>query len=125
MLSIPSLIIGWYLAPIMVGSGATFWKDSIFISSKNLANYQLLMSDFKDSSHVVTHAVYLPSFWLSLSSFLVTFYVYLCKPNFVNYVTNRLSMLYGICVSKFGFDTFYKKFVINSFKKYHPLFISL
>ena len=103
LLAIPSVVIGWMtIQPMLVGE---FFKGSIVVS----ANHDVLgelSKGFHGSFGMTLHGLTQLPFWLALAGVVMSWFLYLRRPDIPEMLKNRLSTLYIVLDNKYYFDRF-------------------
>jgi NADH-quinone oxidoreductase subunit L len=111
LLAIPSAAIGWMtIEPILFGN---WFKGAIYVAPEH--NVLAHMAEhYHGQWAMVLHGFRAEPFWLALSGFLLTafvFWYWMSKdPRIEEKIRGKLAWVYGILDRKYGFDDFYQAF---------------
>jgi NADH-quinone oxidoreductase subunit L len=103
LLSIPSLGIGAYLAPIMLAPGK-HWFSSI--QPQALQRLQEVSLEFQNHPHLWQSAITHVPFWMSLLGLFTAWYAYVYRPDLPQTLSKKCARLYHILKLHYGFDLF-------------------
>lgn len=108
LLAIPSVLIGLVTVQSLVFSNKAtgFFRDAIFVLANNdvIANH--LSHEYHGWFMMGLHSVLHAPFWLAMGGVAAAYVFYVLKPDWSEYVYNRLSYLNKILENKYGFDKF-------------------
>ncbi|MHC5225218.1 NADH-quinone oxidoreductase subunit L [Ignatzschineria sp. LJL83] len=113
LLAIPSVILGWYMAPIMIEN--TFLAESVYIN--NLVNpaTEIMKNGFEGSWAMTKEAITAPAFYLTLAGIAVAWFSFLYRPSVARKGREILEKtgLYNVFENKYYFDEINQKFIAN------------
>jgi NADH-quinone oxidoreductase subunit L len=111
ILCIFSLFSGWmFFDSILDG----FFKSSIFI--KDTQFLEELNKDLVSSSHIFIHGLTSPTFFISLSGILFSWYLYCKNIALVNNIKIKLNFIYNILDNKYWFDSINQNIIAKTIK---------
>jgi NADH-quinone oxidoreductase subunit L len=105
VLAIPSAIIGWFfVVPVLFGG---YFGSSIFVESGHdvLAT---MAETFPGTSKFFLDGFFHWPFYLAVSGFLITWYMYIKRPDLPDKITAHTRVVYDNLVRKYGFDELYQ-----------------
>ena len=105
VLAIPSAIIGWFfVVPVLFGG---YFGSSIFVEPGHdvLAT---MAETFPGTSKFFLEGFFHWPFYLAVGGFLITWYMYIKRPDFPDKLTAHTRVVYDILVRKYGFDELYQ-----------------
>ncbi len=113
LLAIPSVILGWYMAPMMFEN--TFLADSVYIN--NLVNpaTEIMKKGFEGSWAMTKEALTAPAFYLTLAGIATAWYSFLIHPKVAVKGREFLEKIgiYKVFDNKYYFDDFNQKVIAN------------
>jgi len=105
VLAIPSAIIGWFfVVPVLFGG---YFGSSIFVEPGHdvLAT---MAETFPGTSKFFLEGFFHWPFYLAVIGFLISWYMYIKRPDLPDKVTAHTRVVYDILVRKYGFDELYQ-----------------
>ena len=105
VLAIPSAIIGWFfVVPVLFGG---YFGSSIFVEPGHdvLAT---MAETFPGTSKFFLEGFFHWPFYLAVIGFLISWYMYIKRPDLPDKVTAHTRVAYDILVRKYGFDELYQ-----------------
>jgi len=111
LLAIPSVVAGWiFIEPMLYGG----WFDGAIAKSETM---EKLHEEFHGPLGMVTHAFTGVPLWLALAGLVITFYLYILRPDLPGVIRTRLAPLVNILERKYGFDDFNDWFFAGGARK--------
>ncbi|MDM1545304.1 NADH-quinone oxidoreductase subunit L [Ignatzschineria indica] len=113
LLAIPSVILGWYMAPMMFEN--TFLADSVYINNAVNPATEIMKQGFEGSWAMTKEALTAPAFYLTLLGIAVAWYSFLIQPKVAakgKEVLEKIG-LYRVFENKYYFDDFNQKVIAN------------
>lgn len=113
LLAIPSVILGWYMAPMMFEN--TFLADSVFINNVVNPATEIMKNGFEGSLAMTKEAITAPAFYLTLAGIAVAWYSFLIQPKVATKGREILEKtgLYKVFENKYYFDDINQKVIAN------------
>ena len=113
LLAIPSVILGWYMAPMMIEN--TFLADSVFINNVVNPATEMMKNSFHGSLEMTKEALTAPAFYLTLAGIAAAWYSFLIQPKVAVKGREILEKtgLYKVFENKYYLDDINQKFIAN------------
>ncbi len=113
LLAIPSVILGWFMAPMMFEN--TFLADSVFIDNVVNPATEIMKNSFEGSLAMTKEALTAPAFYLTLAGIAVAWYSFLIQPKVAAKGREVLDKtgLSKVFDNKYYFDDINQKFIAN------------
>lgn len=111
LLAIPSIIAGaWYMQPMLFGD---FFGNSLKVLPEHDVLRQLGqgyadLNVWQAAWHALLHGVRTPPFWLALGGFVLAFFLYLERPEYLDRIVLKFKPIHQILMKKYGFDEAYE-----------------
>lgn len=105
LLAIPSAIIGWFtIDPLLYGG---FFSDSIFVNDTAHPVMVAMKEEFHGAWGMVLHSLKTLPLWLALAGVVVTWFLYLKKPELPAKIANTFKPIYRLLDKKYWLDEIY------------------
>ncbi len=105
VLAIPSAIIGWFfVVPVLFGG---YFGSSIFVEPGHDV-LAAMAETFPGTSKFFLEGFFHWPFYLAIGGFLITWYMYIKRPDLPDKLTAHTRIVYDILVRKYGFDELYQ-----------------
>ncbi len=102
-LAAPSLAIGYMtIGPLLYGS---YFGTSLYVADRHPALADMAQN-FPGAVAMALHSLATPVFWLSAAGVALAWWLYVARTDLPERISRRLSWLYALLVSKYGFDEF-------------------
>ena len=113
LLAIPSVILGWYMAPMMFEN--TFLADSVYINNAVNPATEIMKNGFEGAWAMTKEAITAPAFYLTLAGIAVAWYSFLIQPKVAVKGREILEKtgLYKVFENKYYLDDFNQKVIAN------------
>ena len=106
VLAIPSAIIGWYFVePVLFGG---YFGSSIFVAPGGHEVLAEMAKTWPGAMQFVLDGFFHWPFILVVTGFLVTWIMYIKRPELPERLAARFSVVYDVLVRKYGFDELYQ-----------------
>jgi NADH-quinone oxidoreductase subunit L len=113
-LAIPSVVLGYFLAPHMLSTSNTGWlHSSIWTNAQHLSLLAPIYAVYHTPATLYFDLFKEVPFWLATSSVIVMWYIYTKKPGISDYIKNKMGIFYRILIEKLGFDWFYEQVIVR------------
>ena len=116
LLAIPSVILGMLLYHPMLFAHPTLLGNAIMV----LPDHDVLSKMTDEALSVpklMMHSVYTPVFWLTIFGIGLSGLLYKSTHGLPDIIAKRLSWIYRVLISKFGFDWFNEKILMRGTKE--------
>jgi len=105
VLAIPSVIIGWFfVVPVLFGD---YFGSAIVVEPGHDVLGEMAKT-FPGPAHFVLEGFFHWPFFLAVAGFVITWYMYIKRPELPERLVERTRVLYDILVRKYGFDELYQ-----------------
>jgi NADH-quinone oxidoreductase subunit L len=104
VLAIPSVIIGWFfVVPVLFGG---YFGSAIFVDPDHDVLAEMGKT-FPGPARFFLEGFFHWPFFLAVAGFVITWYMYIKRPDLPDRLTERTRIVYDILVRKYGFDELY------------------
>jgi len=105
VLAIPSAIIGWFLVVPMLFGG--YFGSAIFVEPGHNVLAEMAAT-FPGPSKFFLEGFFHWPFFLGVAGFVITWYMYIVRPELPERLARHTRVIYDILVHKYGFDELYQ-----------------
>jgi NADH-quinone oxidoreductase subunit L len=119
VLAIPSVIIGWFFAVPVLFEG--YFGSSILVEPGNDVLAEMA-EDYPGTWQYFVQGFFHWPFILVVAGFIVTWYMYVKRPELPGRLTGHIQVVYEILVRKYGFDELYQFLFVGGARRIGELF---
>src|SRR6478735_5994849 len=104
LLAIPSVVIGFMtIGPMLFGE---FFKDAIFINLEKHPALEEMAKEYHGPLAMALHGLTSPVFWLALAGVVLSWFLYMKRPDIPAAIQKRFQPIYTLLENKYYMDWF-------------------